>query len=237
MEPGREGAGAMADQGHKAILDGGTAAWNKWRQENPGIRPDLSHSNIRIKQLEGVNLKGACLRGAMLPGADLRGANLEDADLAGADLMEADLRGAWMGGADLRGANMMGADLRKADLTGVNLDGAILYRADLEGSECAANALWLQTLLNFANGLISIDCAEEDFDFDDLEGAMIRSSHVSTNTSRLQIDLADPVSVKASQEILGALNRLYGVVSDRDLPGPIIQIGVPDLPGAGNAEE
>ena len=94
---GREGAGAMADQGHKTILDRGTAVWNKWRQENPGVRPDLSHSNIRIKQLEGVNLKGVCLRGAMLPGADLRGANLEDADLAGADLMEADLRGAWIG--------------------------------------------------------------------------------------------------------------------------------------------
>ncbi len=222
---------SMADQEHKAVLDGGVAAWNKWRQENPGARPDLSFSNIKVRRLAGINLRGADLRGAMLPGADLRGANLENTDLTGADLMEADLRNAWLGGADLRRANMMGADLRKADLTGVNLEDAILYRADLEGSECAANALWLQTLLNFANGLISIDCGEEAFDFDDLEGALIRSSHVSTKTSRLQVDLADPVSVRASQEILGALNRLYGAVSDQDLPGPIIQIGVPDRPG------
>lgn len=215
----------MANSEHKDILAKGVSNWNRWRQQNPEIRPDLSGSNIRIKKLAGVNFRGADLHGALLTGANLKGANLEDADLSGADLMEADLRGAWLGGADLRGVNMMGADLRKADLTGVNLENAILYRADLKETECAANALWLQTLMNFAHGLISAGSGEQAFEFDDIEGAFIRSSYVSTSISRLNITLADPISAKASNEILGALNRLYSAVSDQDIPGPIIQIG------------
>lgn len=218
----------MADPLHKERLKKGVAAWNRWRQDNPGATIDLSGSNIRIRKLKGINLKGADLRGAALTGADLRGANLEHADLSGADLMEADLRGAWLAGADLGGANLMGADLRKADLTDVNLDNAVLYRADLKDTECAARALWLQTLMNFADGLISIENEDQAFHFDDIEGSLIQSSFVSTHISRLNIILSDPVSARASHEILGALNRLYSRVSDRDLPGPIIQIGLPD---------
>ncbi|MBU8923066.1 MAG: pentapeptide repeat-containing protein [Bacteroidales bacterium] len=220
----------MADQVHKEILVQGVAAWNAWRQDNPDITPDLSESNIRVKELAGINFRGADLTRAILSGADLKGANLEGADLSGADLMEADLQGAWLSGADLGSANMMGADLKKADLTGVNLENAILYRADLKDCECAANALWLQTLLNFANGLISLDRESEVFDFENIEGALIQSSYVSTRISRLSLVLSDPISAKAGNEILGALNRLYGAVANQDLPGPLIQIGIPEQP-------
>jgi hypothetical protein len=43
--------------------------------------------------------------------------------------------------------------------------------------------------------------------------------------SRLDVELSDPVPAKAIYEVLGALNRLYGMVADHDLPGPIIRIG------------
>ncbi len=220
----------MADPVHKNILAQGTTAWNAWRQKNPDTTPDLSDSNIKVKNLAGINFRGANLSRAILAGADLKGANLEGADLSGADLMEADLQGAWLNGADLESANMMGADLKKADLTGVNLKNAILYRADLKDCECAANALWLQTLLNFANGLISLDEEGETFDFENIEGALIQSSYVSTRISRLSLVLSDPVSARAGNEILGALNRLYGAVANQDLPGPLIQIGIPEPP-------
>ena len=140
--------------------------------------------------------------------------------------MEADLEGAWLKGADLSRANLMGANLKKADLTDVVLENTILYRADLSGSECASNALWLQTLMNFAEGLQKIDNSEQGFEFEGIENAHIRNSFVSTDISRLEIQLADPISAKASIEILGALNRLYSKVTDIDLPGPIVQIGI-----------
>ena len=62
----------MADEEHVALLKQGVEVWNKWRKENPDIRPDLS----------GADLTGADLGGADLHGADLDGANLRGADLS-----------------------------------------------------------------------------------------------------------------------------------------------------------
>ena len=226
----------MVDQRHREILDGGVPCWNEWRRKHPEILPDLSLSNIRIKALAGIDLSGADLSGSMLTGADLREADLGGADLSGADLMEADLEGAILAGADLSGANLMGANLRNADLSGVRLDSAILYRADLRGSECAANALWLQALMDFAEDLGEVEADAEAFSIGDLEGAHIRSSYVSTGTSRLELVLSDPVSARASHDILGALNRLYSAAARRDLPGPLIQIGLPGEDEEGEEE-
>jgi hypothetical protein len=44
-----------------AILKKGVEVWNKWREENPGIRADLSH----------VKIARADFKNASLPGADL----------------------------------------------------------------------------------------------------------------------------------------------------------------------
>jgi hypothetical protein len=52
----------MANPAHLGILKKGVEVWNKWREENPKLRPDLS----------GAYLSGADLRGAHLSGADFR---------------------------------------------------------------------------------------------------------------------------------------------------------------------
>ncbi|MBN1164328.1 MAG: pentapeptide repeat-containing protein [Candidatus Krumholzibacteriota bacterium] len=218
----------MADAAHKKVLQQGVSAWNKWRQENPAIKPDLSETNIKIRKLSHVNFKDTDLRGALLAGVDLRGANLENADLSGADLMEANLQDSWLSGASLRKTNLMGANLKNADLTGANFEEAIFYRADLKNSECVYNYLWLNTLMDFAHGLIDLGDEEPLFEFEDTQGTYIDNSFVSTSISRLEIVLSDPVSTKAIYEILGSLNRLYNHVSQRDLPGPIIKIGMPE---------
>ena len=215
----------MSDPSHIEVLRDGTAAWNAWRKMNDDVRPDLSGSNIKMLKLSGVNLKGADMRGVMLAGADLSEAVLRGADLSGADLMETDLSGADLSDAILTGANLMGADLSGADLTGAGLDGAILYRADLEGSECVSHHLWLNQLIDFADGLGCVDGEGEAFVFDDMEDSTVESSFMSTKMSRLEVELSDPVPAKAIYEILGALNRLFSTVADNDLPGPIIRIG------------
>ena len=215
----------MADSGHIEILAGGAAAWNAWRKLSAGVRPDLSGANIKIRRLSHADLSGALMRGVMLAGADLSGADLSGADLSGADLMEADLSGADLSGADLTGANLMGADLSGADLTGAVLDGAILYRADLEGTECVSHHAWLNQLVDFAYGLGCVDGEDEAFVFDDMEHSVVESSFMSTEMSRLDVELSDPLPARAIYEVLGALNRLFGMVADQDLPGPIIRIG------------
>jgi hypothetical protein len=221
----------MSDPEHIKILGRGIDAWNQWRKNNPGLVPDLSGSNIRVKDLAGINLKGANLRGALLTGANLEGANLDLADLSKTDLMEANLEGASLVGANLEGANLMGANLAKTNLTEANLKEAILYRADLKDAECVCNCLWFNVLMDFADRLINIEGANDAFSFEDMEESFIENSFVATQTSRLEIILSDPVSTRASYEILGALNRLYKEVVHEELVGPIIKIGLRDKDG------
>ena len=101
----------MANPLHIDTLRQGVKVWNRWRQQNPEISPDLSRAD---------------LTGMVLPGANLAGVNLQDANLR-----ETALENANFFGADLRGVNLQQAELRKADLSEANLDRANLRRADL----------------------------------------------------------------------------------------------------------
>jgi hypothetical protein len=51
----------MANKEHLAILKQGVEEWNKWREGNPEVRPDL----------RGIRLRNAKLSGARLNGSDL----------------------------------------------------------------------------------------------------------------------------------------------------------------------
>src|SRR5215510_10568774 len=84
----------MANEEHVAILKKGVAAWNTWRDENPGIRPDLSKADFSGRDLRNANLCGARLIGTDLDNADLSGACLIDTDLDTANLSHAVLVGA-----------------------------------------------------------------------------------------------------------------------------------------------
>jgi uncharacterized protein YjbI with pentapeptide repeats len=153
------------DKGHAEILAKGAESWNAWRQENPGIHPDLSgvdlseddasgynfsetnlcEADLYQADLKGTNLKLADLRGADLSAAKLIGADLYKCDFTGAFLTEADLSGAYAGsacfcGTDLRGASFVGANLTEADFRDANLMSARfrdadLTRGDLTGSD------------------------------------------------------------------------------------------------------
>jgi uncharacterized protein YjbI with pentapeptide repeats len=221
----------MSDREHISQLAEGVEAWNAWRRANPRIRPDLSGSHIRVRRLAGADLHDSDMRGTLLPGADLSGADLSGADLSGADLMETDLRGARLCDADLHGANLMGADLHGADLDGADLEDTVLYRTGLEQSEGVCHSLWLRALMEFADGLREVEGEGVGFEFEEVESAVIESSYPAASTSRIDIELSDPISTRAATEILGALNRLYSAVADQDLPGPIIRIGAHDGEG------
>ena len=103
----------MADDEHFELLMRDVDAWNRWRAENPKVKPDLAYAVMR-----GANLALANLKGARLREADLVLANLKGADLRHSDLSSANLVGARLMGVDLAHANICGADLSTAeDLT------------------------------------------------------------------------------------------------------------------------
>ncbi len=110
----------MAKQEHiELLIWQGISAWNRWREKNRDVKPDLS---------------GADLTGANLFGGDLRGAKLGKADLRGAELFGANLSGADLRGANFGQAYLSEADLSRTDLSQANLSQARLLRADLSGA-------------------------------------------------------------------------------------------------------
>lgn len=141
----------MTDVSHLKILEEGPGAWNAWRIENPGVKPqlaaedlseiDLTHANLSeadLSQAElfdstliNANLKMAGLARADLSGAKLGGAELYKVDLSGASLIGADLTGVYLAEANLQKADLRGAELQSADLSGANLRGANLAGANL----------------------------------------------------------------------------------------------------------
>jgi uncharacterized protein YjbI with pentapeptide repeats len=121
----------MGNQEHLEILGQGVEVWNRWRKENPDIRPKLRGAHLRGAYLIYADLSRADLVRARLSGADLRGADLREADLRGANLRGADLNRAGLRGTDLSGAKLGGAKLGRADLREVHLREARLRRADL----------------------------------------------------------------------------------------------------------
>lgn len=164
----------MANIEHVEILEKGVAEWNRWREEHPDARPDLSGALLHAARLHdiyfhwanlgGVDLREGDLWGAQLEEADLRRANLRQARLLHAYLRRADLEDARLVGADLEGANLGGANLRRVDLTGANLRGANLEGAIL----CEANLT--DADLEWA------DCSEADLRRAVLVGARVQES-------------------------------------------------------------
>ena len=113
----------MANDEQVALLKQGVDAWNKWRDENPDIRPDLREANLGGANLTEANLSYEANLGyepnlsyAYLFMADLSWANLQWADLNGANLERADLSCA-----NLTEANLAYANLREANLGAANL--------------------------------------------------------------------------------------------------------------------
>ncbi len=149
----------MANPKHLKILEQGVEVWNRWREENPDVRPNLEDIDLENANLDGANLRlvnfrrsilqrarlrASDLTAAFLWGADLRrarmqdvilqAANLETANLWNANLIRANLRVSNLQRASLGAANFEAANLQRVNLWGADLRGAILLKAELQGA-------------------------------------------------------------------------------------------------------
>jgi uncharacterized protein YjbI with pentapeptide repeats len=167
----------MAKQEHVSILEKGVAAWNKWRNSNPKIYPDLARAhfggaNLAGAELHGVDLHEATLDFVKADGADFHEANLKGATFRGgvvltrANFNLADLTGAYLRDADLRKANLSLANLRQSNLRGCELSGANLKSADLTFANLIGAAL-------FEVDLRTANISAADLTGADLRGALL----------------------------------------------------------------
>ena len=130
----------MAIPQHLEVLKQGVAAWNKWRNDNPGEEPDLAgaklsktnlkDANFRETDLRWADLAGTNLSNAFLNRADLRRANLSQAIFKMANLSEANLSETYLSGADLSEADLKKAFFIRSDLASVDLSNSDCQRAD-----------------------------------------------------------------------------------------------------------
>jgi hypothetical protein len=114
----------MANEDHLAILKGGVAVWNKWRIENPNVRPHLMRANLTGVDLTGGDFTRADLSGADLSWAILTWTNFCGASLMGANLSETILISTNLKGADIRGTRFSRAIAWSTNFSNINLDGA-----------------------------------------------------------------------------------------------------------------
>ncbi len=129
----KRGHAAMANPEHLRVLKLGAPVWNKWREEHPDLRADLTGAALREVILSEANLSRVDFCRATLDLADFSGANLD-----GANLGEAELNAANISKANLSRASLNRANLHVAVLNLANLRNADLRSVDLGGANCAA---------------------------------------------------------------------------------------------------
>ena len=197
----------MANREHVAQLIKGVDAWNRWREQNWNVKPDLSgldlvnekgirasslwdadnrhismrQANLQRANLKGVNFKGVWLEEANLSEADLVGANFRNVDLSNANLSESDLSRSDFKEANLIRADLSGTLIRNADLRTAHLSGANLQDADLTESDLRSAQL-------SAANLEHASLAGADLWVANLSGANLASADLS-NANLIRSDL------------------------------------------------
>ncbi len=116
------------------LLHHGVEAWNRWRSQNPNLRPNLRGAYLNHLDLRWADFHDADLRFAFLFYSDLAEADLYGASLLGADLIHANLEAADLRWAALSGAYLSYANLSYADLRDANLREAFCYGAQFHGA-------------------------------------------------------------------------------------------------------
>lgn len=124
----------MVEEQHLEILKQGVKVWNKWREENRQLKPDVTGGNLIYEDLSGINFSNMDFSYESLSSATLIGSRFNQAILEHTDLSDAFLCGAIFTNADLSCANLYGAVLVDSDLTGAKLSHATLKEADLQNA-------------------------------------------------------------------------------------------------------
>ena len=175
----------MANEEQLAILRQGVEVWNKWRQENPAERIDLSDAELGESKLSGVNLNQARLRKTDLYKADLSGADLSRTNLRKANLFQTNLTGSNLNKASLKQANLGGANLGKASLVETNLSDAELRGANLGNADLGKANLY-QARISFASlrgaNLSEANLTSANLNRADLTGADLRRATLTQAT-------------------------------------------------------
>lgn len=176
----------MANPNHLKILEQGVEAWNKWREENPKVRPELSGQsleglflrevNFSEMKISKMNFYKTDLGKAIFENSELRECNFIGANLNGSNFRCSILSESNFGLAGMSGAYLGGAFIYKTIFTGVDfsrtyLSGAALLEVDLS-----------RTILSWTNfnraTIVLSDLSESVIVNASFKGAEIRNTRI-----------------------------------------------------------
>ena len=127
---------------HLKILMQGAEAWNKWRKENPNVKPDL-----RLAKLVNIDLKNTNLSKSDLGGVDFTKSILYEDDFSGSYMAACNLTEVNMTLSNLRGATLWGANLHQANVSDVQWDQKTKFKG-IEVLSCYSNEIFKREAQN-----------------------------------------------------------------------------------------
>jgi len=249
----------MADPEHLKILVQGVDAWNKWRREQPHIRPDLRNADLYGEYVNEVyrSIESSMLLrfGSDRDDADLNaveeeadreleqvrdelfdetgwprtGADFSGVDFSGTNLWRSDLFRADLSGANLTEAELGGARLNEANLRNAKLARTNLDRADL--SEATLTGADLSGAKLAKVDLEAADLCGADLTEADLRGARLNRAKLSgAKLPRTRLDKADLTEATLSGADLSGAKLAKVDLEAADLSGT--NLADADLKGA-----
>jgi hypothetical protein len=151
----------VANEEHLKILKQGVKVWNRWREDNPEIKPDLSGTELYKLNLEGANLNSTNLLDTSISDCNLSNINLntarlERSTLFNVRLVEANLRGSMIFHTNF---NLL-SNLEKAILANTQISNVKFYSTNLENTDFSNAVMWQNSFsnvdLSLAKGLESV---------------------------------------------------------------------------------
>lgn len=150
----------MANEEHLKILKQGAQVWNRWREDNPEIKPDLSEARLKRLYLEGVNLSfsdlsKAFIHGCVFASADFKEVRMVQTLFNKVILIEANIELTF-----IVSTNFNNSFLERANLAHIQLIGSRFYDTELKGADFSDSLMAVNTFsnidLSLAKGLESI---------------------------------------------------------------------------------
>lgn len=127
---------------HVAILNQGVGSWNQWREKNPEVKPDLSHTN-----LSNCNLKSANLSNTNLGGTIFSKTILYEADFSGSDMTLCNLTEANLTLANLCKSTLWGTIFHRTNVSDVHWDRKTKFKG-IDVSTSYSNEIFKYTAQN-----------------------------------------------------------------------------------------
>jgi hypothetical protein len=140
--------GPMANPEHLAILKQGVEVWNRWREENPDVDPDLTGEAFQHERWPQINLLSAHLANVHLVDVHLDGADLTDCTLINSELIAVSFRNATLITANLSATRLFRTDFTGADMSDADLTLALIRRCPFSTTSLFRAGLYETTFLD-----------------------------------------------------------------------------------------